>query len=344
MKLSMTSAEISQKIKNMSIICAMLVVTIHIGFPADGGGLARLIGMVVACGIAPIAVPFFFVVSGYFLSIHFDEKGWYVRELRKRIRSLVFPYITWSVIALVISVVLSVVADVCHGRPIGTCFDSSWGHLRQMFGLDLHKAPVLAPLWYVRCLFGFVLLAPVLKILIDRWAWRWLVVGFILHIYLASHVTHLANMPFGIGFWVYGFSLRGAFYFSLGIFLRRFTIRPFSVGMDCVAALVGVVLLALSCFAVSSPLLMCIKDLVLLYSVWRIIPSKTFPAWLTDASFAVFVMHLIVIWCLMPCWKMLEVESFWSSLVTFITAVLIPIALSAIMHRWMWCRWLFGGR
>ena len=81
--MSNVSAEVSHKIKNMSIICALFVVMIHIGWYKDSICLTWFINELVAQGIARIAVPFFFVVSGFFLAAHFDEDGWWVRETRR---------------------------------------------------------------------------------------------------------------------------------------------------------------------------------------------------------------------------------------------------------------------
>ena len=50
-----------------------------------------------------MAVPFFFFISGFFLSGHVHEDGWVRRELRKRMKTLVVPYFIWVVIAVLFS-------------------------------------------------------------------------------------------------------------------------------------------------------------------------------------------------------------------------------------------------
>ena len=89
--------EASQKIKNMSLLCAFLVVSIHVDWPSDVPLSAGwVLSNALAGGYAGIAVPFFFVVSGYFLAKHFDEDGWWRREVTKRINSLVVPFFLWT--------------------------------------------------------------------------------------------------------------------------------------------------------------------------------------------------------------------------------------------------------
>ena len=45
------------------------------------------------CGFCCLAVPFFFMVSGYFPARHFDETGWWIRETGMRMQSLPVPYL-----------------------------------------------------------------------------------------------------------------------------------------------------------------------------------------------------------------------------------------------------------
>ena len=52
-------------------------------------------GAMGAHGLGKIAVPFFFLASGYFLAGHLDEDGWYGRKVKKRVFSLVIPLLLW---------------------------------------------------------------------------------------------------------------------------------------------------------------------------------------------------------------------------------------------------------
>lgn len=83
----LNEVEVSNKIKNLSFLCSLAVVAIHCGWDEDS-----LMKSFFCEGVARIAVPFFFVVSGYFLARHIGEDGWYKQELRKRVASLLIPY------------------------------------------------------------------------------------------------------------------------------------------------------------------------------------------------------------------------------------------------------------
>lgn len=75
MKIQLTD-EMSNKISNMSFLCAVFVAIIHSQAPGLWGDFLKE-------GICRVAVPFFFIVSGYFLSRHFNDDSWYIRELKK---------------------------------------------------------------------------------------------------------------------------------------------------------------------------------------------------------------------------------------------------------------------
>ena len=114
------SQEISQKIKNMSLLCALLVVSIHVSWPQEPLSAGWFLSIAIKEGYARIAVPFFFVVSGFLLAGHFDEEKWWHHEVGKRVRTLVVPFLIWSLVALVTSVPLSIIADLIAHRPFGT--------------------------------------------------------------------------------------------------------------------------------------------------------------------------------------------------------------------------------
>ena len=61
--------EISQKIKNMGLLCAILVVFIHIEWPINYKiSVGWLMYHLFNDGLSAIAVPFFFFLSGFFVS------------------------------------------------------------------------------------------------------------------------------------------------------------------------------------------------------------------------------------------------------------------------------------
>lgn len=85
------SQELSDKIANMSFVCACLVVMIHTPFSV--GTIDQFVKYWIGGGVASAAVPIFFIISGFFLGQHINEDGWYGRAVKKRIRTLVIPFL-----------------------------------------------------------------------------------------------------------------------------------------------------------------------------------------------------------------------------------------------------------
>ena len=290
------SQEISQKIKNMSLLCALLVVSIHVSWPQEPLSAGWFLSIAIKEGYARIAVPFFFVVSGFLLAGHFDEEKWWHHEVGKRVRTLVVPFLIWSLVALVTSVPLSIIADLIAHRPFGTSIyilhDSHW---LSVFGLDLTDYPMHAPLWYVRCLFLFV----VTGALFDRGvrAFRYVWLGGLFLFLLAADNIPIENVR---EFFRMGYSAAGMFYFSIGVFIRRIGLSgkaPSQVAVLC--GVVGFLMVAARLVFVyygwrGAMMLGKISIPFLIYFTWHFMTARRIPDWLTACSFPIFLMHTVV--------------------------------------------------
>jgi len=288
------SAESSQKIKNMSIICAMFVVTIHVGWPTDSSLLSTWwIHRIFTNGISRIAVPFFFVISGYFLSQHFGETGWWRRESWKRVHSLLIPFVFWSLASFLSTIPLSIVADLIAHRPFGTSINVETDNLIRLLGFDLTDYPLLIPLWYVRCLMFFVIVSPLFKFVTTKFSMFWLM-GIYLLSFFGSHIFSDNTAKF-LGC---GFSLSGIFYFSAGLYLGLHNPPEIPRRISRSIIFTGLFLLIAKVYLSYNQLRFeqSVGKLMipfLLYSAWYIMPAAKWPTWLTGCSFPIFLMHMI---------------------------------------------------
>ena len=290
------SVSISNKIKNMSIVCAMLVPFIHVGKPLVVGSSGWWIYQFTAEGICRIAVPFFCICSGFFLARHFSDKGWYYSQVGKRVRTLIVPYLIWSVIFYLFVYSLFLISPdnpVCWRMRIRVSVVS---RILMAVGLSLEKLPMLYPLWYLRFLFLLVLISPVFAF--GARSMKFVMLSGMLVLYLMFNPGD--GSPIGIHI---GFPFEAAFYFYCGIVLRDSGVKCILTKVyDKYATLtwVGVLLLvvlravsfryghmgSLSCF---------IKPLFVLagiFAVWSIIPSKIWSNKFVSRSFLVYVTHV----------------------------------------------------
>ena len=338
----------SQKIKNMSLLCAILVVSIHIEWTHDQTlSVGWFIYNAIKGGIARIAVPFFFVVSGFFLARHFDEDQWWTREVGKRTKSLVVPFLLWSIISFGSMWPVSVLADLVANRPFGTSIyipqDCNW---LCVFGLDLTEFPRHVPLWYVRCLFLFALTGSLFKACVTRFKYAWLAGAFaFLLVYNHLPTENLRE------FFRMGYSAGGIFYFSVGVAIQRFCLTEVSRRIAVICGIVGLALLGLKLlFAfnawrgeiiigkLSIPFLVCF--------VWRFMTARKLPEWLTSCSFPIFLMHAVLfahIWFVLKYFPLVGLAK---DFAMFVGSILGSIAIATVLRRFTprLASMLFGGR
>lgn len=295
------SSVTSQKFVNLSFFCALLVVAIHVRYPREVASAAWWV--YAATSFRTVAVPFFFLISGYLLAGHIGEPDWWKRENKKRISSLLIPYASWSVLWLAFLVVRRIIENLLAGKAVcGGVFGLFGDHT--LFGLDLFNHPQMDNLWYLRSLMLFVLFSPILNWLLERHLKITLLLAF---------VKLLLYRGDSFGTWFYFFdrllSLGFIFYFLLGMALRKSLI---TVPRRHYTTLAGGMALVLWCVttemrAGGDPCLMplsikfiagrleAITTLLWMYFFWMIIPSRPIPRLLAKTSFGIYLVHWFVL-------------------------------------------------
>ena len=286
---------ISNKIKNMSIVCAMLVVFIHLGQPSIVGSYGWWFYQLTAEGVSRIAVPFFFVCSGFLLSRHFECYNWYFIEIIKRIKTLVVPYTLWSLIFFAYIWGLWKISPdnpVCW-RMNQTMPLISWFMLAT--GLSLEKLPMLYPLWYIRFLFLLIVVSPFFLLIAK--SHKRLFIGVIMFLYLMFNPGD--GSPIGIHI---GFPFEGVFYFCCGIMLSDNAVESFeredgmvSNGIRLIAVSLLLIIARTVSVRMDLPMIWVFKPLFIVFGVfgvWSIMPKKKWPEKLTRLSFLVYVTHV----------------------------------------------------
>lgn len=190
----------------LSFLCACLVVCLHGDMLDQTGTVAHVVQEAIRA-LYRCALPLFFFMSGYWFVGHVDEEGWWRRALRKRIRTLGVPYVVFILLSLLFYVFRDVVlAQV----PL---LGGATGVLRHL-GFDL-RHPTGDNMWYLRCLFLFFLVTPLVLPLVRRSACA---TGGLA---VASALVPLVTPKSSEGiFWYFGFNAYGFALFLLGMRLR----------------------------------------------------------------------------------------------------------------------------
>lgn len=161
------SDDLSQQFRAVAFLCALLVVPIHCwSLSAWAAGVSELTSaqagvlIFLTAAISRMAVPCFFVISGFFLALGFsEERTWYPKTLLKRFKSIYIPFLIWNLLNLVLLIAL--------GRTMG------WPrgkYILSVIGLDPYTSPACMQFWYLQTIIFWVLLSPlVLRILKHTW-------------------------------------------------------------------------------------------------------------------------------------------------------------------------------
>lgn len=275
--------------------------------------------------VCRIAVPFFFFTSGYFLSAHFSEEGWFARECKKRIKTLVVPYVLFCIIyALWLMFLLK-------ENPF-----NSLHSVLSIFGINC-CFPAASPLWYVRALSILVLLSPVVYIILLKIGWPFLLLVAIAYVYfsfgcLSSELvrTHLR----------FSFSLLGLMYFSLGCWLRmrRVDLMALSVALKPWRWLFAVlsIVIAVVCFYVNRTMGLRVAcetftiPFVLLF-LWGCNFSFS---WAVGYSFPIYCLHsLFLMFFRLKIWHSTECPSVVAGVFVWLGVLVASMTLTCICKR-----------
>lgn len=195
------------------------------------------------------SVPIYFFISGYlfFISGSFSMAD-YNRKLRRRIKSLLVPYIIWntfSIVILIIVLLSPLVSMMKYGEEInlsiGNILSCYWIYDGSLAGVSIPDitAPINMPLWYIRDLIIMVLISPVVYWLLKKSGIFFLLLMCFVWLYFSIKTTNLYIPRNALFFFSLGayFSLNGKDVVQL--FSRL--LKPSAVLYILVSILTGIV-------------------------------------------------------------------------------------------------------
>lgn len=187
-------------------------------------GFYNLIRICFSHVVTHIAVPTFFVISGFLFFCKVPTfntlEGW-KRKLLSRFHTLVIPYLLWNLIAILIVVAVKIGGFFLRGKPLSSILDyfreNGWLHLFwdcNVWGEDRANwlgifvsstGPVNLPLWFLRDLIVVVALSPIIFWLLKHLR------HYLLYVLLLCYVS---------GFWpnIPGVQIVAFLFFSIGAY------------------------------------------------------------------------------------------------------------------------------
>ena len=195
---------LSEKIRVLSYILIVFVVFLHsYNLPKSTIFILSLNSFIqnfISNGITRIAVPLYFLISGYLFFITLPSNLFdFSQKWKKRARTLVIPYLFWSIFGLLLYFILQIF-------PL---FQSFFTHklIRNYTYNDLFETIFLNPipyqLWFIRDLIVLVILAPIINYLFKRLSYLFLIILFSIWVLFPS---------------IYLIASESILFFSLGLF------------------------------------------------------------------------------------------------------------------------------
>lgn len=155
------TAYLSEKIRSLSFFSMVLVVFLHGQLISISSGYVLWIQQFVSGELTRIAVPLFFVISGYLFFQNFSMPliPFFQKKIQKRIYTLLIPYLFWSIFGIVSLYVIQQILPVS--------FFSSKNLIANYDIQEILYAIFIQPvgayqLWFLRDLFILVIFSPVI--------------------------------------------------------------------------------------------------------------------------------------------------------------------------------------
>lgn len=350
------SSELSRRFGVFGFMCAVLIVLIHaMPHPPIDTWQWWVSNFVGTEGLCRVAVPFFFFISGFFLSGHVYEDGWARRELRKRVKTLVVPYFIWIVIGVLFSIAFWFAVQK-SGRECGVP-NPFYGPISLWVGNVIGINPFrnsIGVLWYVRDLLVLVAVSPALVFVLGRLGW-WLL-ALLFAVYGGISVLLVGADKSWFNFFEYFFSVRGLCYFTAGMFFRYVSLKFVSnhvmllTGVGLALCFMKVILMRFKLLELAA-----IFDVIMVpilgIGLFGIFRSVSLPKLLVGNTFPVYLMHVIFVKVSVAVIVALGIRDIMDgSIFVWFARVLFAVGLSigsaAVLKKYLphMSELLFGGR
>ncbi len=256
--------------------------------------------------IPRFAVPLFFLISGYlfyYKATHFTLNV-YFEKLKRRVHSLIIPYLIWNLIAIVVVYRADIFMFVQGENSSLSFLNREWFRLFwdcEVFAMKVNwlgilqrnTAPVNLPLWFLRDLIVVSFFTPLIYIFIK---------------YMKKCALAILGILYVTGIWVDipGFSITAFFFFSIGAYFSinnisvlnvLGTYKIFNLIITLILTIVSVIWYDTPRYEYISPFYV-ISSSVTVINIAAIMVEQyklRIPRMLSQGTFFIYVTHLLTI-------------------------------------------------
>lgn len=292
----MVNSALSRKIKVVSFIAMVAVVMIHshaLGTFENPSPWCIFLQTLLFRAITSWAVPFFFVVSGFFIatSAYFRHETGYKQLIERKMRTLLVPYLLWTIIGSAISVPLIMGNNyIMHRGLFERTFLANgfgWGAIDSFLGISSNGPSGNLALWYVRTLLIFFAFAPLWRFVLKLNKTLTAVCGLLLVVFCSSPWIPYTGLRYSSFGWLF-----------LGVSIGEFGAERVRLPRWLVV-ISGGVYIALSLYVASGGVdhfsMMPISGILFWWGLydWLLLSDRALPSYFS-MSFWVYCLHGVI--------------------------------------------------
>lgn len=289
--------------------------------------------------LARIAVPLFFMFSGFlfFYKINSFTANTYVGKLKKRVRSLLIPYLFWNILFIVFYNTSGKLFPSAVESTIGEGYTfKDW--LMPLWNCNKSGCPISFQFWFIRDLMVVVLFTPFIYWLNKK---------------LNYFFPLLLGLLWLMGWWfnVTGFNIDAFFFFSLGAYFS-ITKKNFVEITKPYASLLGILYLIFVIITFCTKSYECViyikRVSILLGIAFSVAISAVYiekgtwkvNTFLTESSFFIYAYHIIalpiirrILLFIIPCTTDLRATMLYFLWATI--SILVGLVLYYFLKKWL---------
>lgn len=153
---------ISNKIDEINVLCTVLIIMLHSSYQvniseSNNAIVMQFNVMKIINILQTVTVAMFFCISSYLYFCQYEKTSDWLLLLKKRIKSVLFPFVLWNVLALIYYTVIVNYTNVFDSKTVPM---NMYDRIRYIINSE-----GVPPLWYLRELFVFSIIAPAIMYL-----------------------------------------------------------------------------------------------------------------------------------------------------------------------------------